>query len=40
MGGKGGKVGQMFDRGLVLEHMLQEDEISFHVLLKLGLGAI
>jgi hypothetical protein len=30
----------MFDRGLVLEHMLQEDEISFSVLWKLGLGVI
>jgi hypothetical protein len=32
--------GKMFDWGLVLEHMLQEDEISFSVLWKLGLGAI
>jgi hypothetical protein len=30
----------MFDRGLVLEHMLQKDEISFSVLWKLGLGVI
>jgi hypothetical protein len=30
----------MFDRGLVLEQMLQKDEISFNVLWKLGLGAI
>jgi hypothetical protein len=36
-----GKEGcQMFDRGLVLEQMLQKDEISFNVLWKLGLGAI
>jgi hypothetical protein len=32
--------GQIFDRGLALGHMLQEDEISFIVLWKLGLGAI
>jgi hypothetical protein len=32
--------GWMFDSVLVLEHMLQEDEISFSVLWKLGLGAI
>jgi hypothetical protein len=32
--------GWMFESILVLEHMLQEDEISFSVLWKLGLGAI
>jgi hypothetical protein len=31
---------RVFDRGLVLEHMLQKDEISFSVLWKLGLGVI
>jgi hypothetical protein len=30
----------MFDKGLFLEHIVQEDEISFSVLWKLGLGAI
>jgi hypothetical protein len=37
MGKEGGWI---FDRGLVLEHMLQEDEISFSVLWELGLEAI
>jgi hypothetical protein len=36
MGGKGR--GEMFDKWLVLEHILQEDEIFFSVLCKLGLG--
>jgi hypothetical protein len=36
----GKEEGRMFDRGLVLEHVLQEDEISFSVLWKLGLGVI
>jgi hypothetical protein len=36
----GKEEGQMFDKGLVLEHILPEDEIYFSVLWKLGLGAI
>jgi hypothetical protein len=34
------EVGRIFDRGLVLEQMGQEDEISISILWKLGLGAI
>jgi hypothetical protein len=30
----------MFAEGLVLEHIVQEDEISFSVSWKLGLGVV